>query len=93
MRPMLAFADGRLDGAVSLDGRIAGCYVHGLFADDRHRADFLARIGAASDGRAYEAFIDATLDALAAHLAAHIDCDRLLQIARAPSLSRAPEQS
>src|SRR5262249_59752347 len=40
-RPLLAFADGRRDGTVSVDGRIAGCYVHGLFADDLQRAAWL----------------------------------------------------
>ncbi len=76
------FADGRVDGAVSADGRVAGCYVHGLFADDRQRAALLARFGAASDGRAYEAGQEAALDAVAAHMAAHIDLDRLIAIAR-----------
>ena len=36
-RPFARFADGRTDGAVSADGLVAGCYVHGLFADDRQR--------------------------------------------------------
>ena len=27
-----------VDGAVSADGRVAGCYIHGLLADDRQRA-------------------------------------------------------
>ena len=40
-RPMLDL-DGRPDGAVSPDGRIMGCYVHGLFADDDFRPAFLA---------------------------------------------------
>jgi adenosylcobyric acid synthase len=30
----MRFADGRLDGATSADGRIMGTYVHGLFADE-----------------------------------------------------------
>jgi adenosylcobyric acid synthase len=30
----------------------------------------------------YEALVDATLDRLAAHLAAHIDLDRLLSLAQ-----------
>ena len=37
----------RPDGAVSADGRVIGTYVHGLFADDRQRAAWLARLQAA----------------------------------------------
>ena len=44
-RPMLEL-DGRPDGAVSPDGRVAGCYLHGLFAADAFRRAFLARLGA-----------------------------------------------
>ena len=44
-RPLLRFADGRLDGAMSESGQIAGAYVHGLFADDRQRAAWLAALG------------------------------------------------
>jgi adenosylcobyric acid synthase len=80
-RPMLQFADGRFDGAVSPDGRAMGAYVHGLFADDQQRAAWLARLGARSE-LAYEGDVEATLDALAAHLAEHIDLDRLLTLAR-----------
>lgn len=80
--PFARFADGRADGAISADGRVAGCYVHGLFADDAQRAALLARLGAASDGRSYEAGQEAALDAVAAHMEAHIDLDRLLAIAR-----------
>jgi adenosylcobyric acid synthase len=85
-RPVLAFADGRWDGAMSADGRIAGCYVHGLFTDDRQRAHLLEGLGAAADGGSYDVAVDTTLDALAAHIAAHVDCEALLQIARAPVL-------
>jgi adenosylcobyric acid synthase len=81
-RPLLRLADGRLDGAVSADGRVAGTYVHGLFADDAQRAAWLARLGAASDGADYEAGIEAALDGLARHIADHVDCDRLLALAR-----------
>ena len=66
-RPLLRFADGRLDGAVAPGGRVMGAYVHGLFADDRHRAAFLAALGADSSV-AYETTVEATLDALADHL-------------------------
>ena len=80
-RPLLHLADGRADGACSADGRVCGTYVHGLFADDRQRAAWLARFGAASSGASYEAAVEAALDALAAHLEAHMDLDRLLALA------------
>jgi adenosylcobyric acid synthase len=80
-RPFAVLA-GRPDGATSADGRIAGTYLHGAFAGDAVRAAFLARLGAPS-ALAYEAGIEATLDTLADHLAAHVDTERLLQIARA----------
>ncbi len=81
-RPLLRLADGRLDGAVSADGRVAGTYVHGLFADDAQRAAWLARLGTVSAGAGYEAGVEAALDGLARHIAAHVDCDRLLALAR-----------
>ena len=81
-RPVLRFADGRLDGAMSADGLVRGVYVHGLFADDQQRASWLQWIGASSSGFAYEASVENTLDALADHLEAHVDCDGLLTRAR-----------
>jgi adenosylcobyric acid synthase len=80
-RPMLDLA-GRPDGAVSADGRIRGCYVHGLFAADEFRHVFLARLKErASSGLAFEQQVDATLDALADHLEAHLDLEGLLALA------------
>jgi adenosylcobyric acid synthase len=81
-RPMLRFADGRPDGAASPDGLIRATYVHGLFADDRQRAEQLAWFGAPPGASSYEAEIDRVLDSLAAHLSADIDLDRLLSLAR-----------
>jgi adenosylcobyric acid synthase len=80
--PVLRFEHGRLDGAASADGRVSGAYVHGLFADDRQRRALVASLGAAPSDFAYDAMIEQTLDALADHLAAHIDLDRLLSLAR-----------
>ncbi len=80
-RPLLRLDDGRLDGASSADGRVAGCYVHGLFSDDRQRARWLSALGAAPSGLDYEQDVDATLDALARHLTDHIDCETLLGLA------------
>ncbi|WP_029029180.1 cobyric acid synthase [Salinarimonas rosea] len=79
-RPFARLADGRSDGAVSRDGRVVGTYVHGLFADDAQRAAWLARLGAGTSGLAYETLVDDILDRFADHLAAHVDCDRLLAI-------------
>ena len=82
-RPMLRLGDGRTDGAVSADGRILGCTVHGLFAADGFRHAFLNRLRARRvSGLAYETGIEATLDGLADHLARHLDLDRLLRLAR-----------
>jgi adenosylcobyric acid synthase len=36
-RPMVRVADGTFDGAVSGDGRILGCHLHGLFAGPAFR--------------------------------------------------------
>nr|WP_294512133.1 cobyric acid synthase [uncultured Rhodopila sp.] len=81
-RPLLRFADGRTDGAISADGRVRATYVHGLFADDAQRAALLAWFGARAAGFSYEADIEQVLDRLADHLARDIDLDRLLSLAR-----------
>jgi adenosylcobyric acid synthase len=81
-RPLLRLDDGRLDGAVSADGRVAGTYLHGFFAGDAQRAAWLARLGMPAGSLAYDALVDQTLDALAAHLEAHLDVEQLLSLAR-----------
>jgi adenosylcobyric acid synthase len=77
MRPWLTLAAGP-DGARSADGRVMGAYVHGLFAADGFRRAFLSAI---KDGAyaqvSHGARVEATLDALADHLAAHLDMDAL----------------
>ncbi len=81
-RPFAKLAGGVADGAMSPDGRVIGTYIHGLFADDRQRSAWLARLGGGGAGVTYEHLVDETLDKLAGHLAAHIDLDRLLALAR-----------
>jgi len=81
-RPFLTFSDGRHDGAISQDGRVAGCYVHGLFSSDEARAAFLSEFGTATSGESYEAIVDGVLDRLAEHLGKHIDIERLLTLAK-----------
>ena len=82
LRPMLEMADGRRDGAMAANQLVRGVYVHGLFNDDRQRAAWLRWIGAEDSDLAYEQGVEDTLDALAAHLEQHIDCDRILSLAR-----------
>ncbi len=82
LRPVLEMAGGRRDGAMSANQNVRGVYVHGLFNDDRQRAAWLRWIGAGVSELAYEQGVEATLDALAAHLERHIDCDRILSLAR-----------
>ena len=80
-RPLLIFADGREDGAISPDGRIAGTYVHGFFNDDAQRRAFIEKLGGLPGDFSYEGRIEEVLDALAAHLETHLDLDRLLSLA------------
>ncbi|MCA0433973.1 MAG: cobyric acid synthase [Proteobacteria bacterium] len=70
------------DGAVSADGRIAGTYLHGCFTADGYRAAYLAGLGAAAGGFAYESVIDETLDQLATLLERHLDLGMILGLAR-----------
>jgi adenosylcobyric acid synthase len=80
-RPLLRLADGTTDGAVSPDGRVAGCYVHRLFDHPAQRARWLAALGAASDGIDQALRVDRALDEIAAALAQALDVEAILQIA------------
>ncbi len=77
-----AHLGGRPEGAVSVCGRVAGSYLHGMFADDGFRRAWLDGLGAAPSALDYAATVDATLEALADHLTAHLDIDGLLAAAR-----------
>jgi adenosylcobyric acid synthase len=81
-RAFARLADGSPDGAVSPSGRVMGTYIHGLFADDRQRSRWLARLGGTDSTVHYEHLVDATLDRLAEHISAHVDLDRLLNLSR-----------
>jgi len=81
-RPFAVLSDGSPDGARSASGRVAGTYVHGLFADDAQRAAWLARLGGESAGLDYDGGVDEVLDGLAAHLERHLDIDGMLRHAR-----------
>jgi adenosylcobyric acid synthase len=70
------------DGARSISGQITGSYLHGMFCEDAFRAQYLSRFGLPTSTTHYGATVEATLDALAAHLEVHLDIDGLLGLAR-----------
>ncbi|MFO1202373.1 MAG: cobyric acid synthase [Tabrizicola sp.] len=80
-RPMFTM-NGQPEGAVREDGRVMGSYLHGMFTEDAFRRAFLASLGATPGNASYDQTVEETLDALADHLAAHVDCERLLTLAR-----------
>jgi adenosylcobyric acid synthase len=87
-RPMLEL-DGKPDGAISPNGRVAGCYLHGLFASDPFRRAFLARLGVAGGTFQYEPMVESVLESLADHLEQHLDLEALFAASRPPRLTRA----
>lgn len=82
MRPYLRFSDGTCDGAVSDDGRVAGCYVHGLLHRNEARQHVLATLGAGGSTLDYCASVDTALDEIADALAATLDIEALIAISR-----------
>lgn len=71
----------RGEGAASPDGRVRGSYLHGLFAADGFRRAFLAELGLMTAPTEYAAGVEATLDALADHIEAHLDVEAILALA------------
>jgi adenosylcobyric acid synthase len=79
-RAWLSVGD-RPEGAASPSGRVLGCYLHGLFAADAFRQGFLSALGAAPALVSHDSVVEETLDALADHVAAHLDLDALRAMA------------
>jgi adenosylcobyric acid synthase len=69
------------DGAVSEDGRVWGCYLHGLFEDEAFRRGWLASLGwrAPQDGAATPDTLS-ELDRLATEVEGALDMERLERI-------------
>ncbi len=80
-RPMFE-VDGNPEGAISASGQVSGSYLHGMFAADAFRSTFLTNLGATAGNASYEATVEKTLNALADHLQAHVDCAGLLNLAK-----------
>lgn len=77
-----ALVGGVPEGAISADSRVQGSYLHGMFAEDGFRAAFLQSLGGTGGQVSYGRIVEETLDDLAAHMAAHLDLDGILEIAR-----------
>jgi adenosylcobyric acid synthase len=74
--------DGRADGAMSESGQISGCYVHGIFASDVFRHDYLKSIGAdLTRSTDYQATVEGALNTLADQMEYSLDLDLILRIA------------
>ncbi|WP_176038124.1 cobyric acid synthase [Brucella tritici] len=76
-----AHIGGHDDGAISLDGRIMGTYLHGIFNADEFRRKFLENLGVRSSSMNYRAGVEAALNELAEGLEACLDIDALFAIA------------
>ena len=74
--------EGRGDGAISPDGRVAGCYVHGLFASDDFRRAYLDSFRTGSTSvNSYQGAVDNALGALADTMEDCLDLESILGIA------------
>lgn len=65
--------EGRPDGAMSADGRIAGTYLHRLFDSNAFRARLLDSFGVSGAGADYRQTVDSALDSVAEELERHLD--------------------
>ncbi len=70
------------EGAASPDGLVTGTYLHGCFSADGFRQAFLKSLGAAPSNLVFDQRIEQTLDDLATHLEAHLDLDKILDLAQ-----------
>ena len=71
-------------GAIDANGRVMGCYVHGIFASDGFRNAFLRHVagGDRVAATAYDKMVEETLNALADHMEANVNVDAILKAAR-----------
>jgi adenosylcobyric acid synthase len=73
-----------VDGAVSADGRVWGCYLHGLFENEVLRRAWLSSLGWDRQGRAQSTLVDsdAAFNLLADAVEAALDMKRLEALLR-----------
>lgn len=77
---LLTFENGEQEGFYRENGRISGCYMHGIFASDAYRQAFLRRI--LQDDvivSNYDGTVESALDALGDHLEKHCNLDAMIK--------------
>ena len=75
--------DGKDIGAVSENGKVMGCYLHGLFADDDFRHAFLSRLKDREiSSVAYDLEVEHALDAVATAFEEALDIEGMLDAAK-----------
>ena len=78
----MSLPQGQQGGATTANGLVQGCYLHGLFADDAYRHNYLKGLKAGfRTHMSYAQGVEDALDELAALCEARLDLDRLLEIA------------
>ncbi len=89
--PLLRLRDGHgeetADGAVSADGRVGGCYLHGLFDHPAFRRGWLNQLRAHKGLAPLPANAQGSLeiDRMADHVAAHLDLRMVAEVIGLPS--------
>ncbi len=79
--PWFHLSDGREEGVLAKNTLVMGTYLHGVFAADTFRHDFLARLREGrSGGVAYEQGVEDALDGLAAHLENCLNLDTIFDL-------------
>jgi adenosylcobyric acid synthase len=78
-RPALRI-QGRDDGATSVDGRVVGTYLHGLFANDAYRTALLRSFGINDTTENYRESVERALDDVAMELESVLDRDWIDQL-------------
>jgi adenosylcobyric acid synthase len=72
------FADRESTSSISADGRVWGCYVHGLFANEMFRRAWLGSLGwTPAESQTLSYTLNESLDRLADHVERNIDIKRL----------------
>ena len=66
--------------AASKDGKIQGCYIHGLFSNDAFRSEYISNLGAEASNINFEDKIDETLNLLSQHIEKHINLNELINL-------------